>query len=101
MSARTPAAEAAAAAGLLEQAQADDLDVVREGLAHVVDGERRDGRSGERLHLHPRAVMHADRAAHDELAVALLLDFDLAVLEPQRVAEGNELVCTLGGQNAG
>ena len=60
----------APAAGLLHQAHAGDGHLVRQRLAHVVDGERGDARPGERFHLDAGAVMHADAAAHHDLVAA-------------------------------
>src|SRR5262245_49498882 len=54
------------AAGLFQQPDVLDADVVREGLAHIVDRERRDGGAGQGLHLDPGAVMHGNAASDDD-----------------------------------
>ena len=60
------------------------------GLAHVVDRQRRDADSRQRLHLRAGA---ADRAhlARDADAAAFCLEIDVDVLEQQRVAERDQL----------
>jgi hypothetical protein len=46
-------------------------------------------------------VVHAHRAAHDRLVALVHVDLDPAVLEAQRVAEGDQLVRALGAHGAG
>jgi hypothetical protein len=45
--------------------------------------------------------MRGGGAAHDNQVIALGIDRDVAALEPQRMAEGNQFMRTLGGERAG
>src|SRR5689334_12135444 len=87
-----PAGEQPPATGLGQQAQLRDLDVVGQRLAHVVYGQGRDRRTGQRLHFHTGAVMHRHAAANGELGARHGGDLDLTVLEPERMTERYELV---------
>src|SRR4051812_12286051 len=53
------------AAGLFDELHALDADVMRERLAHVVNGEGRDGGSGQRFHLNSSLVAHGHAASDD------------------------------------
>src|SRR5882672_6570257 len=94
------ALEVAFAAGLFDEADAADLDVVRQRLTHVVNGQGGDGGAGEGFHLYASAMVHGYLACYDDLAVARVVDFDCAVVNGQGVAEGDEVVCALGSHDA-
>ena len=69
-----------------------------ESALHVVDRERRDRRARQRLHLHARAVIDRDGAADDRL-VAVHVDLDPAILDPERMAERDQLMRALRGHD--
>src|SRR5947209_17233955 len=56
------------AAGLLEQGDLADLEVLLQALDHVVDRERGDARGGQRLHLDPGPRRGARLGGDDHLA---------------------------------
>ena len=55
---------ARAAALLVQQAHVDNLHAAVDGLAHVVDGQARGARAGQRLHLNARLARHTCRDQH-------------------------------------
>jgi hypothetical protein len=72
----------ALAAVLGDQSGVGDHDVVRQRLAHVVNGQRRDAGAGEGLHFDAGLVVHAHRAANHG-RVAFEVDDHAAALEAQ------------------
>jgi hypothetical protein len=78
-----------------------DLDVVGQRLAHVVNGQGRDRRAGQRLHFHTGAVMDRHAAANGDLGARHRGDLDLTILEPQRMTERYELVGPFRRHHAG
>src|SRR5690606_13345633 len=79
--------EVALAAALAQQLRRPEHDRVRQRLAHVVDGERGDGRAGKRFHLHAGAMGGLHRALDAQLTLAMPGDGDAATFDRQRMAE--------------
>ena len=88
-----------ASAGLRDQPGLGDDDVVRQRLDHVVDGERGNGRAGERFHFDAGLVLDATRALDDGRVVDEA-DVDRALFEAERMTERNEFVRALGSHDA-
>ena len=86
---------------LADQLRRADHDRVRQRLAHVVDGERGDGRAGQRFHLHAGAMRRAHRAVDGELACVRPVDRDAAAVDRQRMAERDQFVGALDRHRAG
>ena len=105
---------------LVQQAYIDDLHAAVDGLAHVVDGQARGARAGQRLHLDARLARHArrDQYVKADLSVRTRrrpalghvlgrhscrsdgLDIALALGDEQRMAHGDNVARTLDGHNA-
>src|SRR5690606_27796825 len=79
--------EVALAAALAQQLRRPEHDRVRQRLAHVVDGERGDGRAGKRFHFHAGAMGGLHRALDAQLTLAMPGDGDAATFDRQRMAE--------------
>src|SRR4029434_9860154 len=75
------------ATAFLDESQLAQHHLLGRALAHVVHRERGHRRPRERLHLDARLVMHGDAAVDDDVVVVAERDLDLAVLEPERMAE--------------
>jgi hypothetical protein len=71
-----------------------------EGFAHVINGERRNARAGERFHFDTGLVMHAHGAANHR-GIALQIDRDVAVFQSQWMTEGYEFMRALRTHDAG
>src|SRR5262249_20081513 len=88
-------------AGLLEQRDALDRHALLDGLYHVVDRERGDARCGQRLHL-DAGLVHRTHACLDRENTAVVVAVrHVDTGETKRMAERDQLVGTLGRQDAG
>src|ERR1700745_2633682 len=90
------------APALLDQANAFDTHAALDRLDHVVDGQARDRRRGQRLHLDAGAAGDAHAGAHDdarELGIRHEVDIDLRDVE--RVAQRDQLVGSFRRHDAG
>src|SRR5688572_12325861 len=87
-------ADIALTSALFDQSSVGDDDVMRQRFAHVVNGERRDARPGERFHFHAGLVMNGDGAA-DHRIIAFHVDHEIALLDTQWMTERNQLMRTL------
>ena len=108
------------AALLVQQAHIDDLHAAVDGLAHVVDGQARGARAGQRLHLDARLARHACRDQHVKADLPVRtrrrpalghvlgrrsrrsdgFDIALALGDEQRVAHGDDVARALDGHDA-
>src|ERR1700694_463850 len=94
--------DARLAAALLEEPDRLDAHAAFERLGHVVDRETGDRDRGERLHLHAGPSGHLGGGANDQAGqVAIGLDLDLHLGERERMAERDQLMGALGGEDAG
>src|SRR5690606_28363556 len=75
------------AARLRDEARFANRYLVRQCLAHVVDGQRGHAGAGQRLHLHPGTVVYLANAVDDGPVPAVHVDGDAAVVESERMAE--------------
>ena len=111
---------ARAAALLVQQAHVDDLHAAIDCLAHVVDGQARGTRAGQRLHLDTRLARHAGRdqyvkanlpvRARRRPALGHVLgrrprrsdgrNVALALGNEQRMAHGDDVARAFDGHNA-
>src|SRR5216684_6980400 len=90
------------AAALLDEPDRLDAHAAFERLGHVVDRETGDRDRGQRLHLHAGSSGHLGGGADEQAGqVAVGLDLDLDLGERERMAERDQLMGTLGGENAG
>jgi hypothetical protein len=90
----------AAATGFLLQLNRLDHHAPIEGLAHIVDRQRRRRGGHERLHLDTRATLQAGDGADADLCSAQD-QIDLDRIEGQAVAERDEFVGAFGRLDAG
>src|SRR5680860_1758700 len=83
---------AGAAAGLLDQPNAGEGHGAVDRLAHVVEGEARDGNRGQRLHFHARLAFDFGRGFHAQTdGVALRREVERDLGEGQGMAERDQL----------
>ena len=104
----------------MQQAHVDDLHAAIDGLAHVIDGQTRGTRAGQRLHLNTRLARHAGRnqyvkanlpvCARRRPALGHVLgrrprrsdgrNVALALGNEQRMAHGNDVARAFDGHDA-
>ncbi len=77
-----------------------DAEVLVDGFAHVVEGEAGDGDGGEGLHLDAGAGGERSRGRDAQRSGGRAFEVDLDVVEREGVAEGDQLIDSLGGQDA-
>ena len=105
---------------LVQQAYVDNLHAAVDCLAHVVDGQARGARAGQRLHLDARLARHARRDQHMKADLSVRtcrcpalghvlgrrsrrsdgLNIALALGDEQRVAHGDDVARTFDGHDA-
>ena len=83
------------AARLRNQSRLANRNLVRKRFTHIVNGQRRNGCAGERLHLNAGSMMHLAVTINDGALFLVHLNRNLAIIQAQRVTERNQFVRAL------